>query len=362
MTVAHPPEDARIRHRQIEALREFGHEVTYAAPFTAFQSPPPADLSWRDLPRSAGGVLRRLPALGAALRVLLRERRTQDLVLIHDPELLPALGVLRACRHRPVLVWDVHEDVPAQVAMLKIPAPAKPVLAFLLAGAERVSERAFKLLLAESSYQERFRRHHPFVPNTVRVPEDGPWPAEDRPRVVYLGSLTRARGSDELISLAERLPDIEVEIVGNAHADVDADLRNATGRLPNLTYRGFIPNDEALRRLPGALAGLSLLHDQPNYAHSEPTKIMEYMAHGIPSITTPNAASRDLVEATGAGVVVEFGDVDAVVEWVLRWAHDRADRDATAARAYAAAGRRDWSVDGARFARVLEEWVEATRR
>lgn len=361
VTVAHPPEDARIRHRQIRALRDFGHEVTYAAPFTAFGAPPPRDMPWIDLPRSVGGLGRRLPALVAAGRALLRERGAHDVVLVHDPELLPVLGMLRLCPSRPVLVWDVHEDVPAQVDMLSLPPAVKTVLARALTVAERAAERTFRLLLAESAYQGRFRRPHPFVPNTVRAPSGGPWPAEASPRVVYLGALTRARGSDELIALAERLPEVEVEIVGNAKPDVDAELRAAADRLPNLTYRGFVPNVEALRRLPGALAGLSLLHDEPNYAHSEPTKIMEYMAHGVPSITTPNAASRDLVESTGSGVVVDFGDVDAVVERIRSWDADRASRDVVAGRAYAAAGRRDWTVDGHHFAQTLQEWVEAAR-
>ena len=361
VTVAHPPEDARIRHRQIEALRDFGHEVTYAAPFTAFGTAHPSDLRWLDLPRSVGGAARRLPALVAAGRALLRERRAHDVVLVHDPELLPVLGLLRLFPSRPILVWDVHEDVPAQVAMLSLPKPAKVVLAQALAMAEKAAERTFRLLLAEAAYQQRFSRIHPFVPNTVRAPAGGPWPAEERGRVVYLGSLTRARGSAELIALAERLPEIQVEIVGNAKPDVDAELRAAAHRLPNLVYRGFVPNAEALRRLPGALAGLSLLHDEPNYAHSEPTKIMEYMAHGIPSITTPNAASRDLVESTGAGVVVGFEDVDAAADWIRAWDGDRAARDVVAGRAYEAAGRRDWAVDGRQFAQTLQAWVEAAR-
>ena len=32
----------------------------------------------------------------------------------------------------------------------------------------------------------------------------------------------------------------------------------------------------------GALAGLSLLHDEPNYRVSQPTKVIEYLAHGVP--------------------------------------------------------------------------------
>jgi len=361
VTVAHPPEDARIRHREIAALVEFGHEVTYAAPFRAFGASRPAGLRCVDLPRSSGGLLRRVPAMVAAARLMVGERGSQDVVLIHDPELLPSLALLRVLPHHPVTVWDVHEDVPAQVESLALPAAVKAVASRALVVVERLAERSFHLLLAETTYQQRFRRQHPVVRNSVRMPPGGPWAAEYPARVVYVGALTRARGSDEIIALAERLPEILVEVIGNAKPDVEDDLRSAAARLPNLRYRGFVPNNEALGRLPGALAGLSLLHGEPNHAHSEPTKIMEYMAHGIPSITTPNEASRELVERTGSGVVVGFGDVDAAVAAVRAWHRDRGARDAVAARAYAAASGRDWAVDGARFARVLQEWVEAAR-
>ena len=64
----------------------------------------------------------------------------------------------------------------------------------------------------------------------------------------------------------------------------------------------FMPNAQALAMLPGALAGLALLHDQPNYAHSLPTKLVEYLAHGVPVVTTPNRTAVELVQrSTGVG-------------------------------------------------------------
>ena len=63
--------------------------------------------------------------------------------------------------------------------------------------------------------------------------------------------------------------------------------------------------------LDGALAGLSLLEDRPNYRHSMPTKVIEYMAHGLPVITTPLPLAADLVERSGCGIVVPFDDAEA---------------------------------------------------
>lgn len=363
VTVAHPPGDARIFHRQISALREYGHHVTYAAPFEAFGQAPPRDLPTRNVPRSLGNPVRRIPAVLAAVRLVLRERAEQDVVLVHDPELLPALAatLLPSRWPRPVAVWDVHEDVPAQVAMLPLPRALRWATALLIHATELAAERAVKLLLAETAYQDRFRRCHPVVPNSVRVPPGGPWPAEDQPRVIYLGSLTWARGAQELIDVAAALPGVTVELIGNAKADVDDFIRAAAARLPNLCYRGFVPNDVALARLPGALVGLSLLHDEPNYQHSQPTKVMEYMAHAVPSITTPNAASRELVESTDSGLVVGFGDVSAVTESIRRLDADRAERERVAGNAYSAAAAHDWNRDGRDFADLLEQWADRAR-
>lgn len=41
VTVVHNPSDARIRYRQIRALLEAGHQVTYLAPFERFGQPLP---------------------------------------------------------------------------------------------------------------------------------------------------------------------------------------------------------------------------------------------------------------------------------------------------------------------------------
>jgi glycosyltransferase involved in cell wall biosynthesis len=73
-----------------------------------------------------------------------------------------------------------------------------------------------------------------------------------------------------------------------------------------------------LGMLSGALAGLSLLHDEPNYRNSVPTKIIEYMAYGVPVITTPLPLATDLVRRAGAGVVIPFRDPAAAVAEILK--------------------------------------------
>ena len=58
----------------------------------------------------------------------------------------------------------------------------------------------------------------------------------------------------------------------------------------------------------GALAGLSLLQDEANFRHSLPTKVVEYMARGVPVVTTPLPRAAELATAHECGFVVPFGD------------------------------------------------------
>ncbi|MHA3948162.1 glycosyltransferase [Cellulomonas bogoriensis] len=352
MTTVHHPQDSRIRHRQIDAMLGAGWQVTYAAPWRGYgvAEEDVQGLRVLDVPRARGR--RRLAALGAARRLLAAEAAAHDVVLLHDPELLLALSRRVAA---PV-VWDVHEDTAAAVLVKPwLPVPVRRVAAAAVRRAERRVESRVGLLLAEHAYQERFRRPHPVVPNTVKVPAEVVEPGGGR--VVYVGSVSVVRGARELCELGARLTHlgvgVEVVVVGGADPEATALLRAAHER-GVLTWWGFRPSSEAFGHVSGALAGLSLLHDVPNFRHSMPTKVIEYMAHGVPVVTTPLPLAVDLVEGAGAGVVVPFGDVEAVTEAVVALARDPQLRARLGSAGHAAARRdHDWSAHAGTFLEAL---------
>jgi glycosyltransferase involved in cell wall biosynthesis len=326
VTVVHHPDDARIRHREIGALLDAGWRVTYAAPFEAYglvRPTGPSLLETADLPRAAGR--RRLTAL-RGVRELLRVRGADhDVVLLHDPELLLTLPGLDL----PPVVWDVHEDTPAAVTLKPwLPRHLRRPVAAIVSAVEQFAAQRVHLILAETSYRERFGPDHLVVPNAVQVPERIQ-PSNDR-QVVYLGHVTLARGAAELVDIGRQ---VRIATEGGTRLLVIGDADEAARRLivpaagaGDLDWAGFVPNDRALTMLGGALAGLSLLHDEPNYRSSMPTKVVEYMAHGVPVVTTPLPQARDLVQRAGAGVLVPFGDADAVVREILRLRADPACR------------------------------------
>ena len=205
ITVVHNPFDSRIWFRQVDALLTSGWHVTYVAPFSGYlQCPPvrdarlPGSLSCLNIPRAEGR--RRGRAARAARNLLKRLAWQHDLVLVHDPELLVAAAGLRLQN----LVWDVHEN-PAGALQVKewMPKTLRPAVAALWRSVERQAERWHELLLAEFAYQERFSQRHPVVPNTVVVPTETAPPGRDR--VVYLGTVTEARGCSLMITIARAL-------------------------------------------------------------------------------------------------------------------------------------------------------------
>ncbi|MDD9205931.1 glycosyltransferase family 4 protein [Georgenia sp. 10Sc9-8] len=324
LTVVHHPEDARIRHREIAALLDAGWHVTYAAPFSGYDLEVPGpvrtgqgDLRHRDVRRATGR--RRLAALLHAHRILRTLGPRHDVMVIHDPELLLAAALLPGEQ----VVWDVHEDTAAAIQAKEwVPGPLRRAVAAAVHGAEQLAERRFPLLLAEYQYQDRFRRRHVVVPNAVSVPAAPAPPGTGR--VVYLGTVTMERGAAEMVEVADALHtrtrgQVTLEVVGPAHGRA-ADLLADAARRGHLRWHGFVPSSRALAMLDGALAGLSLLQDLPNYRHSMPTKILEYMAHGVPVVTTPLPLAQTAVR--GAGIVVPFADPDAAVEAILRLRED----------------------------------------
>ena len=362
-TIVHHPADARIYHRQIRALLDAGHEVTYIAPVDSHDFFPERTgcvLQVKPVPRASGR--RRLGALLAARRELARHAPGADLLLIHDPELLLVLP--RPRRSRPPTVWDVHEDTAAALSTKAwLPRPLRPATAVAVHTAERIAERRMHLILAEHGYVSRFARPHPVVPNTTYVPDHLPAshavPGDDR-RVIYVGHLSPDRGVAEMIELARLLRPhgITVELVGQADGRARARIEPAQAE-GLIRWHGFVPNDQALLMLDGALAGLSLLHDEPNFRHSMPTKVVEYMARGVPVVTTPLPAAAALARDHQCGFVVPFCDPGAAADAVLTLDRDPSLRAKVGQRGHEAAySSLGWPSDARAFVAQLESWAK----
>jgi len=93
-----------------------------------------------------------------------------------------------------------------------------------------------------------------------------------------------------------------------------------------------------------------------------PTKIAEYMARGVPAISTPLPLAAELVEAADGGFVVPFNDPRAAADAILKLDADPGLRAHLGQRAHAYALRNlAWAPHAAAFVAELETWANQGR-
>jgi glycosyltransferase involved in cell wall biosynthesis len=301
VTTVHHPDDNRIREKTIRALGE-RFQVDFAA-----REPGPSDstgLTW--IPLRGGRVRRNL----AAWRLVLTG--PADVVSIHDPELLPLGVVARVIRRRPV-VFDMHEDVPNQILTKAwIPAVLRPLVSAMSRLVLRMSERVLTFTLAEDSYSRQLRSTHPVIANHPEV-DSLPRVRAGRNGMIYVGSVSEERGLLDAVRAGASVG-VPLTVVGPVADELALRMRREAaegGGTVNLT--GRLPHREAMEMVAASAVALSPLHDLPNYRHSIPTKVLEYLAIGVPVAASDLPATRAVTEGLQAVFLHRPGDVDSLV-------------------------------------------------
>lgn len=313
----HPPDDPRIREKLIRTLAS-DWEVAYAT-----QQPGPADLDGIEwIPLSGTRPQRWL----AALRLVIS--RPTDVLVVHDPELLPIAVATRAVRRIPV-VLDLHENLPAQMETRPAtPHWARRPLAVSTGWVLRSAERMLTITLAEAGYRSLFRRDHLVFAN-YPVPEALPDPAESDGSVVYVGDVSEARGALVLVEAVARLrPGPELVMVGRYPDELGTRLRAmAAGLGVDLRLTGWRSHPEAMRVAARAGVAVSPLLDLPNYRSSLPTKILEYLEIGVPVVASDLPGTRAAVGDLPGVTLVPPGDAPALAGEVQRALAQPSQRD-----------------------------------
>jgi glycosyltransferase involved in cell wall biosynthesis len=73
----------------------------------------------------------------------------------------------------------------------------------------------------------------------------------------------------------------------------------------HVNWRGMLDRDDICALLGRARAGLVVLHPEQNFVVSQPIKLFEYMAAGIPVIASDFPLWRSIIEKAGCGILVD---------------------------------------------------------
>jgi len=141
----------------------------------------------------------------------------------------------------------------------------------------------------------------------------------------YIGTLGMAHGLGTVLDAAERMksnPDIAFLLVGDG-ADRAALERQARERgLNNVIFAGSVGKDEVVKYWRLADAALVLLRNRPVFRHVLPSKMFEAMATERPIVLGVLGESAELLEASGAGIVIQPENAEALAQAIERLAAD----------------------------------------
>jgi glycosyltransferase involved in cell wall biosynthesis len=176
---------------------------------------------------------------------------------------------------------------------------------------------------------------------------------DGRPVVAYLGTLDRARCLervlDALLLVRQELPEASLLLIGSAPQQDDVALLLAAARERGLDdavqVTGWLPARQAWQYLLGAQAAVSYVPRGALYDVSSPTKLLEYLALGMPCVGNDIPDQEAVLAASGAGWLAA-STPQAMSEALLAIL-----RDPQAARRRAAAGPA--YIEAARSYRVL---------
>ena len=322
------------------------------------------------LPRPANRLRRMLQTIE-----IFRLARAQDaaLIAIHDPELLP-VAILLKLFSRVGIVFDVHEDVPASIRNRSwLPRPLRPLIAFLYSVFERASLPFLDgLTLADRAYAKYYpgRNARPILNYPLPMYADL-YDAErteaKRPTLVYVGSITHLRGLEQMLELTHRLraanPEILLRLVGPFGSEAERSAADSMIREfeigGNVEFTGPVSHLEVHRCIHHADVGLALLHPDPNYLKSLPTKMFEYMMMGRPVVVSHFRMWREIVDECGCGYALDPFDVDGAARAVQTLLSNAALRTEMGRNGRKAVMERyNWDAEGVKLVKFYRNLLE----
>ena len=326
LTSAHPATDIRILYKECVSLRAAGFDVVLVAP--GAESKEFAGVRIRSVPRPYGRWRRMTQTTVAVVRAARSENA--DIYHLHDPELLPWVPFLR--RGGKQIIFDMHENMAMAIANKPyLPPRVRRALGYVYAVGEKMLLNKVPVIFAETSYRKYYPqiKQQAVVLNMPLVDEllDNPRNKNDQFTVGYLGRVAQKRGSMIMLQavhdLQQRGITVQFDCVGPVaayHRQALQSMIQSLG-LQDIRIHGYQLPHKGWGIMAHCHVGLAILQDVPNYRESYPTKLFEYMALGLPVVTSNFPLYRSIIEKEACGLCIDPGNAEAVAE-ALYWLYE----------------------------------------
>lgn len=316
ITSAHDSCDTRIFIKECSSLAGAGHETYLIARGESREENGVNVIGLGDPP---AGRLKRMTAFAKEVYKEALELDA-DLYHLHDPELLP-WGV-RLKRHGKKVIFDSHEDVPAQIMdKVWIPKQLRKMISTVYGRYEtRIVKRLDAVVAATPYIGAKFAETAQNVSVVKNLPIfDGiKEPIEYNLRKFELGytgiRCSEDRGAREMVEASVKSR-VKLDIYGEVEPELLSELKQLDPE-GIVKFHGLAPFRELQESMSNMKIGFLVEHPTLNAMNALCIKMFEYMSHGIVIISSNIPLWQEIIEDADCGFCVDPFDVDSIVETI----------------------------------------------
>ncbi len=243
-----------------------------------------------------------------------------DIYHFHDPELI-SVGLKLKKKNHKVVIFDSHEDVPAQVLTKDwLPPLLRRPLSKIYTGYEKRSLQQYDALVSVTpSITSRLQNVNP---NTIQLTN---YPLLINPQkedsrkwghsICFAGTVSHQRMHHVILDALKDISGIEYRLAGACPASYLHILQSKEA-WHKVCYVGQIPFKDVFNFLLESSVGIVLNDYYPNVGYKLGTlgvvKLFEFMQAGLPVICTDFILWKEIMDKWDCGICVNPHDVDAI--------------------------------------------------
>lgn len=236
----------------------------------------------------------------------------------HDPELMLSGLLLKWRGHK--VIYDAHEDLPKQILSKPyLGRTSKFFLYWMVVFVEKlVCGRFDSIVTATGCIAKKFEKINKNVtvinnyPLLSELKEESSFDHVKKGSFFYGGSISRIRGLLEMVGAIQGECGYKLALVGTFNEKKLFDEVKELDGWNNVHFYGQLSRSDMSSISSSSSAGLVLFHPSPNHVDSQPNKLFEYMAAGLPVICSNFKGWKQIIEDYECGLCVNPNDVNDI--------------------------------------------------